>query len=79
MSKELGKQHPVESSNIQSIGFYKSDSPNPPLVRVVFQRGAQYDYWPCSEKEFQEAFAPGVIIKDWFAEFKIDKNYKVII
>lgn len=79
MAKTLGIQHPVQSSNLKSIGFYKSNDPNPPIIRVEFQRGAAYDYWPCTEKEFQEAFAPGAVLKDWFSKFKTGKNFKQVI
>lgn len=81
MTKELGKQHLVESSNLKSIGFYQTNKlcPGSCSVRVEFQRGAQYDYWPCSEKEFQEAFVPGVVIKDWYYKFKVGKDYKQIL
>lgn len=81
MAKELEKQHDVESSNLKSIGFYQTNKlcPGSCSVKVEFQRGAKYDYWPVNEKEFQEAFASGVIIKDWFSKFKIGKNYKQIV
>lgn len=75
--KELEKQHDVQSSNLKSIGLYKGmhDSKETLIVKVVFQRGAAYNYYPCTEKEFQEAFKPGVILKDWFAKFKIGKKF----
>ena len=72
MAKTLGVQHNVLSSNLKSIGFYDN------TVRVEFLRGATYEYSPCTEKEFQEAFVPGVILKDWFAKFKTGKNFKQI-
>jgi ribosomal protein S18 acetylase RimI-like enzyme len=73
MKKELEKQCEVRSSNLKSIGFYKK--PTNSIIKIEFQRGAIYEYYPCNEKEFQEAFAPGVVLKDWFAKFKVGKNY----
>ncbi len=82
MAKELGKQHPVQSSNLKSIGFYHKPSigsvASTDIIRVEFQRGASYDYTPCTVKEFQEAFVPGVVLKDWFAKLKIGKDFKQV-
>lgn len=80
MAKELGKQHSVVSSNLKSIGFYYATEnvSTAGVVKVLFQRGAAYDYWPCSQDEFQEAFKPGVVLKDWFAKFKVGKNFKQV-
>ena len=77
MAKERGKQHAVQSSNLKSVGFYISDDPNPPVIRIEFQRSASYDYWPCTEVEFQEAFTH-TSLKDWFAKIKIGKQFKKV-
>lgn len=77
MAKVLEKQYDVVSSNLKSIGIYKSmfQKKETFIIKIEFRRGAVYDYFPCTEKEFQEAFVPGVILKDWFAKFKVGKNY----
>lgn len=81
MRKELEVQHEVQSSNLKSIGLYKGmyDKKEVLVIRVDFQRGASYDYYPCTEKEFQEAFVPGVIIKDWFNSLKLNRNFKRLL
>ena len=79
MGKIVGKQHDVQSSNLKSIGFYpRKETSGEDIIRIEFQRGAAYDYWPSTNKEFQEAFAPEVMIKDWFAKVKIGKQFKKV-
>lgn len=77
MAKETEKQHAVESSNLKSVGFYNSSNSHP-FIRIEFQRGASYDYWPVTEKEFQSAFVPGVKISEWFNTFKTGKHFKKV-
>lgn len=78
MAKQLAEQHAVQSSNLKSIGFYfgTESAPQSGVIRIEFQRGPSYDYWPCEQEEFQNAFAPGVVLKDWFAKFKTGKSFK---
>lgn len=78
MAKELAKQHAVQSSNLESIGFYfgTESAPQSGVIRVAFKRGASYDYWPCTQEEFQKAFASGVKISEWFNAFKTGKSFK---
>jgi hypothetical protein len=81
MAKEINIQHEVQSSNLKSIGWHNKTIDGKPssVVRVEFQRGASYDYWPVTAKEFNEAFAPGVVLKDWFNKFKTGKNFKQVV
>ena len=75
-NKKFGEQYPVESTNLKSVGIYnKRVSAGMVIaIRVEFGRGGIYDYYPCSEKQFHEAFEEGTNLKEWFSELKKDGN-----
>lgn len=82
MPQVIGKQHLVpQSTNIESIGFYNGtpSSPKTGVINVRFARGGVYDYFPCTEDEFQEAFKESVQLKDWFAGLRNSKEFKRIV
>jgi hypothetical protein len=70
MDKALSVQHPVVSSNLESVGFYQNLGGNSGTIRVKFQTGAVYDYTPCTEEFFQSLFKKSAIVKDWFSVLK---------
>lgn len=78
MPKAIGRQIPVESSNIRSIGFYHGTEsfPQMKVIKVEFLSGGIYEYWPCTEEEFQKAFEREIPLKEWFAELKVTRHSK---
>ena len=75
MAEQEVKMIPVVSSNIKAIGYYVNQEKKMPMIRIEFQRGASYDYFPCTEAEFKSAFDKSQSISDWFKTFKVGKNY----
>lgn len=71
-----GKMYQVTSSNLDSMGLFDRKEEGDLSVRIRFVRGGEYEYWPCTEKEFAKAFDGIIPLKDWFASFKIGKEYK---
>jgi hypothetical protein len=74
----------VDSSNIDSVGLFDSvEVPEPAsgrkeilVARIKFVKGAVYEYWPCTEAEFEKVFDDMASVKDWFNHLKLTKHYR---
>jgi hypothetical protein len=78
MDKALSVQHPVTSSNLESVGFYQNMGGHTGTIRVKFQTGAVYDYTPCTEEFFQSLFKENAVVKDWFNKLKANHTAKKV-
>lgn len=60
------KMHNVDSSNLAKIGFQKGLGPDgSDVLRVEFQRGHAYHYYPVTEQIFREGLQADSVT-EWF-------------
>lgn len=71
----------VNSSNLDKIGHQKNFGPNgEDCLRVVFKRGATYDYFPVSEEEYRQGLAAdeAMQVSEWFKKIKETKQFRPV-
>lgn len=71
----LIKMTPLKSSNLKAIGFRKDQETN--IIRIEFQRGSIYEYFPCRVEEYIEAISTDNV-SGWFKDFIVGKSYMTI-
>lgn len=63
--------HPVDSSNLDSVGYDVSTS----TLRIKFHSGSSYDYYDVPERVYEDLLGAASVTKYFNAHVKWEFNY----